>query len=982
MPHPSKRPLLGVAVVLIAAVVDLSCRPQEAGPAVPVPPPPPPAPVKAELLLIPQEGAERSLVGGGVHSYRIDLPADAFLHAVAEQEGVDLALRLSGPDGQEILEVDSPTGSQGAEDLYFVAPEKGEYRLEVRAYESQAAEGSYRLRVTPLRPAEDHDRRQAESEMAFHRARARRQSDPETARAGFQEAARLFAALGDRKRQGRSLFQLAQLTADPAASGDLVEQAWTLSREAGDSHGELAASNELVRRLEESGLDLDRAEKLGRRAVELARNLGASRSEAVARTNLGKIILSRGDAWEALAQLEPAVALWQSLPDDPDQEAAADISAAHAYAVLGKPRKGLRYLDRALSLLPLKERKLRAAALTKKGDLLSMLGEFDAARMALRQALDLRTPDDLSGRANTHLSLGALDYRQGRLREALEEYQEAAVSFEAGRDPRMRLAVRVNQGWAHALLGEFGRATAFLLAALEDARRSGIRPAEASALFGLAWIERRRGRKDEARRQAEASLEVIESLRNAERRELRASYLSANLDPYDFLIDLWMERHRSNPKARYDLQALAVAERSRGRSLLDEMGQGRGGRPLPIETIQRLALADGSLLLEYHLGDTRSFLWAVDAAGVTPYELPPREEIEKLTHRVLSAMVESRGGDERELHEKGRELSQILLGQVAGRLRDLGERPLRIAADGSLHALSFAALPDPAVPASQPYKPLVVDRLIVHTLSGSVLAAQTRSRPWRSGPCDRMALIGDPVFNPLDERLRALPALADRPSGLINRSGVGYRRLPFAQEEIQHIQSLMPRESVLVRTGFDANRAFILRGGLQGFDLLHIASHGLIDPEDGGRAALVLSLYDRKGNRIDGFLRARDIDTLDLSFRLVVLSACETGLGEELRGEGQVGLAQSFLAAGADDVVASLWSVPDDRTFELMSGFYKRLFREGLSPAQALRQAQIKAWRDPDYRAPYYWAGFTIQGRGAPAAPGMKRGAPPPEPVR
>jgi CHAT domain-containing protein len=234
-----------------------------------------------------------------------------------------------------------------------------------------------------------------------------------------------------------------------------------------------------------------------------------------------------------------------------------------------------------------------------------------------------------------------------------------------------------------------------------------------------------------------------------------------------------------------------------------------------------------------------------------------------------------------------------------------------------------------------------------------------------------MALIGDPVFNPLDERLRALPALANRPSGLINRSGVGYRRLPFAQEEIQHIQSLMPRESVLVRTGFDANRAFILRGGLQGFDFLHIASHGLIDPEDGGRAALVLSLYDRKGNRIDGFLRARDIDTLDLSFRLVVLSACETGLGEELRGEGQVGLAQSFLAAGADDVVASLWSVPDDRTFELMSGFYRRLLRDGLSPAQALRQAQIAGWKDPDYRSPYYWAGFMIQGRGGTGPPGF-----------
>lgn len=981
MPQPSKRLLLGVAMTLVTAAMGLSTRSQEAGPTVPLPPPPF-APVKAEPARIPKQGIERSLAGGGVHSYQIELPANAFLHVTAEQDRIDVALRLSDPEGTEVLEVDSPTGGQGPENLYFVAEKAGEYRLEVRASDTKASEGQYALRIASLRPAEDSDRRRAEAEMEFHRARTRRQSDPEAARVGFREAARLFAALGDRKRQGDSLFQLAKLTTDPVGSLGLVEQAWTLSREAGDRYGELASSNELVRRLEGAGADLDRAAELGRRAVELAQALGDPRSEAVARANLGQILLSRGDAWEALAQLEAAVGLWQSL-EDPGEEASTEIPTANAYAALGKPRTGVKYLDRALSILPVDDRQRRAAALTKKGDLLSQLGEPEAARTALRQALHLRSPDDLNGQANTRLSLGALAYRQGRFREAVEEYEKAAPVFETGRDPRKRLALRINQGWAHAGLRDFDRATALLRSALEEARRHGIRPAEASALFGLAWIGRRQGREEEALRQAEAALNLIESMRNAERRDLRASYLAANLDPYDFLIDFWMERHRREPRARYDLQALAVSERSRGRSLLDELDTG-SAQPLPLETIQRVALADGSLLLEYHLGEIRSFLWAIDAVGVATYELPPREEIEKLTDRVLADMVASRGGDgdERDLDEKGRELSRILLGPVAGRLQSLGEHPLRIAADGNLHALSFAALPDPTVPASRPYEPLLVRRLIIHTLSGSVLAAQSLSHRWRSEPYGRLALIGDPVFTPVDERLLALPAWTDRPPGLIDRSSLGYRRLPNTQLEIERIQALAPRGSVLVRTGFDANRDFIMQGGLRGFDILHIASHARVDPGDGGRAALVLSLYNRDGHRIEGFLRARDIDALRLSARLIVLSACQTGLGEDLRGEGQVGLAQSFLAAGADDVVASLWNVPDDRTYELMSGFYDRLLREGLSPPQALRQAQLAAWHDPEYRSPYYWAGFTIQGRGAPATPGMKRGAPPPEPGR
>src|SRR6185436_16596953 len=124
----------------------------------------------------------------------------------------------------------------------------------------------------------------------------------------------------------------------------------------------------------------------------------------------------------------------------------------------------------------------------------------------------------------------------------------------------------------------------------------------------------------------------------------------------------------------------------------------------------------------------------------------------------------------------------------------------------------------------------------------------------------------------------------------------------------------------------------------------------------------VLSLVDERGRDQDGFLRLHDIYNLHLPAELVVLSACQTGLGREIRGEGVVGLARGFMYAGAARVVASLWQVDDVATAELMRGFYRGILRDGARPAAALRVAQVEMWRKRAWRSPYYWAGFVLQG--------------------
>jgi CHAT domain-containing protein len=146
------------------------------------------------------------------------------------------------------------------------------------------------------------------------------------------------------------------------------------------------------------------------------------------------------------------------------------------------------------------------------------------------------------------------------------------------------------------------------------------------------------------------------------------------------------------------------------------------------------------------------------------------------------------------------------------------------------------------------------------------------------------------------------------------------------------------------------------------YRIVHFATHGLINSEHPELSGLVLSLIDENGKPQDGFLRMSEIFNLEMPADLVVLSACQTALGKEVKGEGLVGLTRGFMHAGAQRVVASLWQVDDLATAELMKHFYRGMLKENLRPAAALRVAQIELSKSPRWSSPYYWAGFVIQG--------------------
>jgi hypothetical protein len=327
----------------------------------------------------------------------------------------------------------------------------------------------------------------------------------------------------------------------------------------------------------------------------------------------------------------------------------------------------------------------------------------------------------------------------------------------------------------------------------------------------------------------------------------------------------------------------------------------------------------------------------------------------------------------------------MLLGGIARELHEEWRtKRLAIVATGALEYLPFAALPVPELDAAglgaqksaegarRSRPPLAVTHEIVSIPSASVLAVLRRDAADRAPATRTLAIIADPVFDGGDPRVTSRPT---RPTAVNDETSTrtlevmdalyargGFARLPFSREEADAISSFARTGDVFTAVDFKATRARIVSGALSGYRIVHLATHGVIDSERPALSSLILSLIDQRGGRQNGYLRLADIYNLRLDAELVVLSACQTALGKDIRGEGLVGLTRAFIYAGAPRVVASLWQVSDLATAELMKKFYRGMLRQHLRPAAALRAAQVEMAQDPRWASPYYWAGFVLQG--------------------
>lgn len=384
-------------------------------------------------------------------------------------------------------------------------------------------------------------------------------------------------------------------------------------------------------------------------------------------------------------------------------------------------------------------------------------------------------------------------------------------------------------------------------------------------------------------------------------------------------------------------------------------------QPATADQLQEQMAQAQMTLAEFSLGENRSFVWLFTRGEFFFEILPARKEIEKAVRPYLTMLAATPNHlyierDLAKLREHSEALFETLFGRLSSRIEP-GQR-LIVVPDGLLHYLPFEAL-------IHNRHFLVEDHEISYLPSASMLAHLQDSRG-EAGTGDRMELLalGDPIFGP-ELKVSVAKKSRNGPIDVIRhaRGSHGFRLppLPRTRDEVQYIAGLFSPDRTRLYLGEDSTEDAVKRESLRRYRRLHFATHSLIDETSPSRSAVVLTLDSDPDE--DGFLEVSEISELDLDCDLVVLSACQTGRGQLLSGEGIVGLSRAFLYAGARAVAVSLWNVSDISTGQLMKSFYRHL-AAGIGNAAALRETKLQMLKsDKETRHPYYWASFVIVGR-------------------
>ncbi len=434
-----------------------------------------------------------------------------------------------------------------------------------------------------------------------------------------------------------------------------------------------------------------------------------------------------------------------------------------------------------------------------------------------------------------------------------------------------------------------------------------------------------------------------------------------------------------------------------------------GGQPLSLTEVQQQVLDDNTVLLEYSLGSDASYLWAITKSGASIFKLAPRATIEKLATDLRSQLIPAKlqrrivgidvMADTRGLGVSATPFAEDAANFVAASnalykaviepaASLIGDKRVLVVADGALNYVPFEALvksADAADYSSLPY--LIKSNEVVYSPSASVIGAIRKQERSKSGRA--MLVVADPVFNSNDARAKGASAAAGsaetRGLGIASAltdvagkdgdagapakmQGLPLARLGGTKLEADQIGKLVKASGSQADLwlDLDASEGNLETRDISKYQFLHIATHGLLNAERPQFTGLVLSLVGNKSD--DGFLRTDEVFNLRLGSPLVILSACETGLGKEKRGEGVMGLTRAFMYAGAPTVGVSLWSVADKSTADLMTDFYKRLLSSPASsssattPSAAMRDAQLAMIAGKKHSAPFYWAPFILVG--------------------
>jgi CHAT domain-containing protein/Flp pilus assembly protein TadD len=825
---------------------------------------------------------------------------------------------------------------------------------------------------------------------------------------------------------------------DLSAAQGLMEKASEIDSRKAPLSPEMAEISNILGMLAEERGDLEHAESFTWQTLSIGERLGRPKGGTAAMlVNLGAISQARGDFTAAERYLRESLSIMNEIDPESPVVAAAHNNLGSVLVDENKLDEGQEHLQRALTL-----KMKRGANNIRVSSTLAELGRLEFRRGDLNKAADyleralaiqrLAAPDSIRV-AETLADLAATKLKAGDLAGAETSYTQASKirqklapeSSGYGEVLAGLASIQLRHGKTDEASTLYGKAIAVLEGQMSQLgggseARSIFRVKNANYYRDYVALLIEQGNADVAldfleRSRARTLLELLD----AAHADIRKGVDSALLDQQrslrtdinakrDRRISLLGEKQSDVPLKTVDKEISDLVKQyedldAKIRTASPEYAALTQPQPLTAQQIRNDLLDRDTVLLEYSLGEERSYVFAVTPESTLTFRLQGRAEIQQAAQHLYqllsahSARIKSdktnrqtATREQKELERASANLSDLVLKPIATQLT---AKRIVVVADGALQNVPFAMLPEPAAAgrAAGPAVPLIVNHEVLNLPSASVLAVLRRQESVRTRPAKTVAILADPVFTKDDPRVRSKAASPEPASqktsmsatlsssekdsfssdlltrsaselGLTRGGTTHFSRLLHTRQEAEGIRAAFPASDSMAALDFNANRSTAVSPDLAQYRIVHFATHGLINSEHPELSGLVFSLVDQNGKQQDGFLQLKDIYNLNLPADLVVLSACETGLGKEINGEGLIGLTRGFMYAGSTRVVASLWNVSDVATARLMTNFYAAMEKEKLPPAAALRSAQVAMWKQKRWSSPYFWAAFQIQG--------------------
>ena len=692
------------------------------------------------------------------------------------------------------------------------------------------------------------------------------------------------------------------------------------------------------------------------------------RQRAIALRALAVVEHENGQLREAIAHNSEAL----SLSAAPLTRARILLHLAGDYADAGDPAHALNLIKDLLSHPPGGDPLVRGMALEERGSLSRLSGNFAAAERDLLDSIRVFVRfDSLADRFEAEVKLAQLSADQHRPEDALAQVRHA---LSLSREIRAQTA---NPEYRASIARALRPALDFEIGLLRARYDDFVR----------------RGQLANARLAAIEALKAVDDFRAQGFDDWRAErFDSSSDDSIQGLMSSSAALYRDMAEHRFQLAALeytagpldpraAVLREQIGRlrvraGIVDAQLAARTSK-LPVSPLQEPTASNwfaqiqsmpaDRALIEYWLGSAGAYAWVVTASNITWVPLPASQVIDRAARVMHGAMSSASVSTLARLNNCD-DMYRLVVAPIANSLS--AAREIVVVPDGALHYVPFAALRS-GKPSDPPYlaQSLIISMTPALRLVGGgtrVTAAAPRS--------SRVLIVADPIYTADDPRLSRLSSAqpaAIRPMDVSLQRSVdssSLERLASTGREAAQISSLYAPQDVDVLQGADATRSNVLAKDLSTYRFIHIASHGIVDAEIPQLSALILGKYDSTSAVSDPYLRVSDLLSKTFNAQAVVLSACDTALGKEFAGEGIIGLRYAALARGAHAVVASLWSVPDGVSADLMTDLYRHMGvahalaqqRAPLSVAASLAEAMREVLRRSPSLDPAFWAPFTV----------------------